>query len=225
MPALVLFDLDGTLTDSAAGIVDALRHAIDQLGLTQPDEPTMRSFLGPPLAVTFTEHYGLDKETIERGITHYRERYALTSISGNAVFPGIRELLTELTATGATLATATSKPTPTAKRILDHFELAEHFSFIGGATMTSERILKTDVIAHTLANLPPHDTVVMVGDRHHDITAALTHGIKPIGVTWGYGDAAELEAAGATHIADDTAALAAALAALGVMPQDPSHAR
>jgi phosphoglycolate phosphatase len=225
VPPLVIFDLDGTLTDSADGIVDALGHALRELGLDQPDEATMRSFLGPPLAITFTEHYGLDEQTSERGIAHYRERYALTSITGNAVFPGIPELLSHLTANGVTLATATSKPMPTAKRILDHFELTEHFAFVGGATMTSERILKADVIAHTLENLPPHDTVVMVGDRHHDITGALAHDIEAIGVTWGYGDADELKAAGATHIVDDTEALADALGALGVMPRDNPNAR
>lgn len=225
MPALVLFDVDGTLTDSASGILEALSHALNQLGLAQPDATTMRSFLGPPLAVTFAEYYGLDEESTERGIAHYRERYASTSLTGNAVFPGIPELLTELTANGVTLATATSKPTPTAQRILDHFKLTKHFSFIGGATMTSERILKADVIAHTIENLPPHDTVVMVGDRHHDITAALAHGIEPIGVTWGYGDTAELKGAGATHIVDDAAALANALTTLGVMAPGRSHAR
>ena len=225
MPALVLFDLDGTLTDSAPGIVEALRFALDEIGLDQPDDATMRTFLGPPLAVTFGEHYGLDADASQRAIAIYRERYVHTSLTGNAVFPGIRELLTDLNAHGVTLATATSKPTQSARHILDHFELTDHFAFVGGATMTSERIAKADVIAHTLANLPAHETVVMVGDRHHDITGARTHGIEPIGVTWGYGDRDELQAAGATHIVDDTAALAATLTALGAIPPGTGLAR
>lgn len=225
MPALVLFDLDGTLTDSAPGIIDALHYALDQLGLDRPDEQTLRSFLGPPLAVTFAEYYQLDNRTIDEGIGHYRERYAQTSVSGNSVFPGIPELLSELGNYGVTLATATSKPTETAREILEHFDLLPHFTFIGGATMSTERIRKADVIAHTLANLPGHETVVMIGDRHHDIAGAQAHGLPSIGVTWGYGDTKELSDAGAHHIAHEPVEVLHALVALGVMPQSSAPAR
>jgi phosphoglycolate phosphatase len=197
--ALILFDLDGTLTDSGPGIVEGLRYALDAMDIEHPDDATIRTFLGPPLMVTFRDHFGMDDDQIERGIALYREHYNDTGLFNNIVFEGIPELLATLQSNGYTLATATSKPTETATRILEHFDLARHFTFIGGATMDSSRSLKADVIAHALesVNARTFDVIHMVGDRGHDVIGARAHGIDTIGVTWGYGSPEELTQAGA----------------------------
>lgn len=215
---VILFDLDGTLTDSAPGIVNCLKYALDDLGIEHPDDSTMRSHLGPPLVVTFREHYGLDDATVDRAIAKYRERYHDVGLFENTVYDGIPALLDALDDTEATLAVATSKPTPSATRILEHFGLARHFAFIGGAELHGPRQHKADVIAHTLDALggqgvsTPTSRFVMVGDRRHDISGALEHGIPGIGVLWGYGDAAELDAAGAIRTVASPAALLDVLA-------------
>lgn len=214
---VVLFDLDGTLTDSAPGIVNCLRYAFDALGIEHPDDATMRSHLGPPLIVTLRDHYGLDAAAADRGIAKYRERYHDVGLFENAVYDGIPSLLDELDTTDAVLAIATSKPTPSATRILEHFDLARHFAFIGGAELDGTRQHKADVIAHTLdelagmGELGTGDRLVMVGDRMHDIAGAIAHGIPGIGVLWGYGDEAELRSAGAVAVVSDTTALLQAL--------------
>jgi phosphoglycolate phosphatase len=197
--ALILFDLDGTLTDSGPGIVEGLRYALDAMDIEHPDDATIRTFLGPPLMVTFRDHFGMHDDQIEEGIRLYREHYNDTGLFNNIVFDGIPELLATLQTSGYTLATATSKPTETATRILEHFDLARHFTFIGGATMDSSRSLKADVIAHTLESVKAHefDVIHMVGDRGHDVIGARAHGIETIGVTWGYGSPEELSQAGA----------------------------
>lgn len=214
---MILFDLDGTLTDSAPGIVNCLRYALDDLGIEHPDAATMRSHLGPPLTVTFREHYGLDDQTIDRALAKYRERYHDVGMFENSVFDGIPELLSALERAGTTLAVSTSKPTESATRILEHFGLDRHFAFIGGAEFDGPRQHKADVIAHTLealaaqGSLEESDTLVMIGDRSHDIAGARVHGIPGIGVLWGYGDEAELVAAGAVRVADTPRALLEAL--------------
>ena len=210
---VILFDLDGTVTDSAPGIVNCLRYALDDLKIAHPDAATMRSHLGPPLAVTFREHYGMDDATAEIAIAKYRERYHDVGLFENSVYDGMPELLAALDATDATLAVSTSKPTPSATRILEHFDLARYFAFIGGAQLNGPRQHKADVIAHTLEALTEQgrfartDSIVMVGDRRHDIQGALAHGIPGIGVLWGYGDEVELTDAGAVRVVATPAAL------------------
>jgi phosphoglycolate phosphatase len=136
-------------------------------------------------------------------------RYHDIGLFENDVYPGIPELLDQLSETGVTMATSTSKPTVSATRILRHFDLAHHFTFIGGASLDGERNSKAEVIAHTLDELrsasiePAAGLVTMVGDREHDVLGAAQFGIPAIGVLWGYGSRAELEAAGAVAVADD----------------------
>jgi phosphoglycolate phosphatase len=202
-PSLVLFDLDGTLTDAAPGIINCLLYALDSMGVDHPDDDAIRTFLGPPLAVTFREHFGMSDAEIDVAIAKYRERYHDIGLFENDVYAGIPELLTALNATDLTLAVATSKPTYSATRILEHFALAEHFAFIGGSDLEGVRHDKAAVIAHTLEELEgmgiarPAAEVVMIGDREHDVHGARVHGNDTIGVLWGYGSRAELTAAGA----------------------------
>lgn len=199
----VLFDLDGTLTDAAPGILNCIRYALDAQDIEVPSDDAMRPFLGPPLAVTFREHFGMTDEQIVQAIDKYRERYHDVGLFENAVYPGIPELLAELTAAGIPMATATSKPEYSATRILEHFKLAQHFTFIGAAALDGSRDSKSLVIDHTLraTGFDPARTL-MVGDRRHDVEGAREHGIETIGVLWGYGDHAELSEAGARAIVE-----------------------
>jgi len=203
---VVLFDLDGTLTDAAPGIVACIRYALDDMGIPHPDDATMRTFLGPPLADTFGRHFGMSDQEIAHAIEKYRERYHDVGLFENAVYDGIPGLLTALADDHRTLAVATSKPTYSATRILEHFGLARHFAFIGGSDLAGVRHDKAAVIEHTLdelraaGRLPEGALVTMVGDREHDVRGARAHGIDTIGVLWGYGDQDELLGAGAVTL-------------------------
>ena len=209
MQRLVLFDLDGTLTDAAPGIVNSLLYALDEMGIEHPDDATIATFLGPPLKDTFGGYFGMDEAGIDTAIAHYRVRYHDIGLFENEVYPGIPELLTQLNSAGVILATSTSKPTVSATRILEHFGLAQHFMFIGGASLDGERNSKAEVIAHTLEELNALGTdtsagsITMVGDRQHDVLGAAQFGIPAIGVLWGYGSRAELGGASAVATADD----------------------
>jgi phosphoglycolate phosphatase len=207
---VVLFDLDGTLTDSGPGILNCLEYALDAQGIPYPDRETMRTYLGPPLAVTFREHFGMTDSQITAAIEKYRERYHDIGLFENSVYPGIPELLAELKASNIRMVTATSKPEYSATRILQHFELDQYFEFIGAAALDGSRDSKSLVIGHTLESVginPDSFSMIMIGDRHHDVHGAKEHGIDTIGVLWGYGDAAELETAGVVDLAADPGAL------------------
>ena len=220
-PKVVLFDLDGTLTDSAPGILAGLRFALSAMDLPEPDPATMRTFLGPPLNVTFAEHFGLSSAHVDEAIRHYRAYYHQGGELQNAVYDGILEVLQSLRGQGAVLAVATSKPTVSATRILEHFELAPSFAVIAGAELDGSRQHKADVIAHALAELQEQghltssptnaDTLVMIGDREHDVLGAARHGIATIGALWGYGTAQELQAAGANALVEQPVDLLPAL--------------
>lgn len=213
----MLFDLDGTLTDAAPGIVNCIRFALDDMGIDHPDDATMRTFLGPPLADTFGTHFGMDDDQIRVAIAKYRERYHDVGLYENAVYDGVPDVLGQLADAGMTLAIATSKPTYSATRILDHFGLSDRFTFIGGSDLEGRRHDKAAVIAHTLEELgarrawSPDSGTLMVGDRRHDVEGAARHGISTIGVLWGYGSADELRAAGVELLVDSPRALATAL--------------
>jgi phosphoglycolate phosphatase len=200
--ATVLFDLDGTLTDSYLGFERSLLHALAHVGVAPPDD--LRQFVGPPLELTF-RGLGLDDAGADEALAVYRERYWDVGYLENEVYAGIPELLDALDTAGVRAAVATSKPEPTSLRILEHFDLARRFAVIGGATFDGTRSHKHEVLAHTLATLAPLSDpsapVIMVGDRRFDVEGARHHGLEAIGVLWGYGDRAELEAAGAWAIA------------------------
>jgi phosphoglycolate phosphatase len=203
---LILFDLDGTLTDAGPGILNCLEFALQDQGIEYPDREAMRSYLGPPLAVTFANEFNMNSEQVTQAIDKYRERYHDIGLFENSVYPEIPELLTSLQAAGFRLATATSKPEYSATRILQHFELDQYFEFIGAAALDGSRDSKSLVIGHTLASVgvrPETHSMIMIGDRHHDVHGAKEHGIDTIGVLWGYGDRDELDEAGAINIAQN----------------------
>jgi len=224
---VVLFDLDGTLTDSAPGILGGLRFALVEMGADVPAEAELRKFLGPPLAVTFAEQFGFDGRQIDEAIAHYRRYYHHGGELENSVYEGIPGVLATLLDADVTLAVATSKPTVSAARILEHFDLAEAFTVIAGAELDGSRQHKADVIAHALQELRVQSPLIaaqieagdvhMVGDREHDVLGAAAHGIGTLGALWGYGSETELRAAGAQTLIDHPAALIDEFTARGVL--------
>ena len=185
-PQLVIFDLDGTLTDSAAGVVASFRHALAEIGAEVPEGDLAALVVGPPMHHTLTA-MGLADRAVE-ALAAYRADYTSRGWAMNTVYDGIADLLADLHSTGVRLAVATSKAEPTARHILDHFGLASHFEAIAGASLDGTRAAKADVLAHALSQLDPlPDRVVMVGDRAHDVEGAAAHGISTIVVGWGYG--------------------------------------
>ncbi|WP_251152200.1 HAD hydrolase-like protein [Cellulosimicrobium sp. Marseille-Q4280] len=215
---VVLLDLDGTLADSAPGIVASVRHAYAALGLAVPPDDVLRGFIGPPLDDTFPRH-GVPVDQVGAAVAAYREVYAAGKLFDNALFPGIPASLTTLRDAGVRLALATSKPEPLARRIATHLGidafLDRGLDDVFGATLDGTRRSKGDVIAHALAGLRADaglvdltaDAVVMVGDREHDVHGAAEHGIACVGVAWGYADPGELEAAGARAVVGSPAEL------------------
>jgi HAD superfamily hydrolase (TIGR01549 family) len=183
---LVIFDLDGTLTDSAEGIVASFRHALTAVGATVPEGDLVSRIVGPPMLHTL-ESMGLG-ERVDDAIAAYRADYTSRGWSMNRPFTGVPDLLADLAEAGVRLAVATSKAEPTARRILAHFELDGRFEVIAGASVDGTRARKADVLAHALDQLAPvPDRVVMIGDRSHDVEGAAEHGIGTIVVEWGYG--------------------------------------
>lgn len=201
MKKTVLFDLDGTLTDSGEGIINCAKLALETFGLPIPSYTEMRTFVGPPLSESF-QRYGVPADKVEEAIRVYRSRYVPTGMFENTPYPGIRELLETLKAEGCTLYVATSKPETMSVTILERFGLAPYFTRICGASTDSSRSTKDAVIAYLLEQSEAKEDMVMVGDTKYDILGAKAHGIPAIGVSWGYGSVAEMRDAGAVGIAD-----------------------
>ncbi len=193
-PTVVLFDLDGTLSDSAPGILAALRHAFELHGIAPLDERAERALLGPPFYESLPPIVGADR--LRSVIDAYRSRYD-TTMYDTAVFPGVAQLVAALAADGRRLAVATSKPEFYATPIVEHLGLLPFFETVGGDSRDGALPTKALVIEQVLQRLgdPDPAEVVMVGDRSHDVIGARAHGIDCVAVSWGYAVDGELEAA------------------------------
>lgn len=205
----LLFDLDGTITDSATGITRCVEYALNYFGIQVSDLHDLLPFIGPPLLDSFKEFYHFTDEQAVIATEKYRERYKDKGIYENELYPGIEELLAQARQNGKTVILATSKPEIFARRILDYFKLSDYFSFIAGSGLDGSLHTKTDVINYILQSNKIADlsSVVMIGDRKHDIIGAKNAGIDSIGVLYGFGNYDELSEAGATHIVKDIAEL------------------
>ena len=206
MSKAILFDLDGTLTDSGEGIINCAILALEHYGLPIPDREEMRTFVGPPLHESFIRH-GVPADKADEAIAIYRSRYIPIGAFENTPYPGIRELLEKLKDQGYTLYVATSKPETTSVKILEHFDMAKYFDRICGASMDQSRSSKEAVIEYLLQLNGRSDNMIMVGDTKFDIIGAKAHGIPGIGVSWGYGKVEDMEKAGAAAIAHSTGEL------------------
>lgn len=203
MKKTILFDLDGTLTDSGEGIINCAIYAMEHFGVPIPPREELRVFVGPPLTETFPK-FGIAPENVMEAVALFRKRYVPTGMFENKPYPGIRELLTQLRADGHTLCVATSKPETMALGILEHFDLAKYFHHICGATLDHTRDGKSEVISYLMTQCQSADPWIMVGDTVFDIVGAAAHGIPAIGVAWGYGVVEEMQQAGASAIVYDT---------------------
>ena len=196
----IFFDLDGTLTDSGEGIMNCAELGLRHFGLPVPSREEMRVFVGPPLDQTFIQ-FGVPADKAREAIEVFRSRYLTVGKFENFPYPGIREALETLKSQGHRLFVATSKPEPQAKEIMAHFGLSQYFEKIAGATLDGSRSHKADVITYLLSLTGDVGQTVMVGDTAYDVLGAAEHGIPTIGVSWGYGEVANMEKAGAIAIA------------------------
>ena len=201
---IYLFDLDGTLTEPGEGITNSVMYALDKFGIHETDREALYSFIGPPLLDSFQKYYHMPAAQAEQAVAAYREYFSVKGLFENRVYDGIPQLLQALRDAGKTLVLATSKPEVFTLRILDKFDLSRYFHYVGAASLDSSRSRKSDVIRHALhlCGDPELSTVVMIGDRHHDINGAKENGLQSIGVLYGYGNRPELEQAGADAIAE-----------------------
>lgn len=207
---IILFDLDGTLTDSGEGILNCAEIVLHHFGLPVPDRRDMRCMVGPPLRDSFAR-FGVKQKDIPLAIEIYREHYNQGGIFQNFPYPGIRELLEKLKKQGHFLCVATSKPEAIAHIVLEHFGLEEYFDIICGAASDASRSTKSEVIQYLLEKLSVNGPIIMVGDTIYDVQGAKEFRIPTIGVAWGYGVAQEMLEEGAIAVAETTDELFALL--------------
>ncbi len=202
----VLFDLDGTLTDSQEGILNSIEYMLGFYGIKVEDRSELRPWLGPPLKEMLMKCYDFPESRALEGVEKYREYFNEKGLFENQVYPGIVPLLKRLTQKGHRLYLATSKPEIASRRIMEHFDLGKYFTFIGGASQDDSRVRKGDVIRYVLetCGISNLSETVMVGDREHDVIGAKENGLETIGVLFGYGSREELVSAGAEYIARST---------------------
>ena len=200
---VVLFDLDGTLTDSKIGITKSVQYALSKFNIREDNLDSLEPFIGPPLSESFQKHYGFEPSQAQDAVDFYREYFSTTGMYENVVYPGIPDLLTDLKSKRKELIVATSKPTVFANQILKTFNLYQYFTTVVGSHLDGTRTSKTEIIAHALSTLekPKENSNVMVGDREHDIIGAQGNAIDSIAVTYGYGSLSELQRANPTHLA------------------------
>ena len=193
----VLFDLDGTLTQSEEGIWKTIRHTADKMGFPEPDEAVLRQCIGPPLTWSFQTLMGMSKEQADQALVIYRERYNTVGCFENRVYPGIRAVLKRLRKSGAHLGIVTGKPEKPTSRILDHFGITP---FLETVVCATDGHAEKDALIRKALPADPGE-VWMVGDRRFDMEGAVLAGVHGLGAAWGYGSEEELLAAGAEKIA------------------------
>lgn len=225
----ILFDLDGTLTDSAPGITACVQYALHKMGIEEPDLKKLEPFVGPPLLDSFHAFYGFDEEQGRQATVYYRERFSTKGMFENEVYPGVEKLLADLKASGKKLAVASSKPEVYVEQILKHFGLWDYFDVVVGSGLDGTRTKKEEVVEEALKCLLPeglfqemmgtkggeakdgcprqysgtiYNEIVMVGDRRFDVEGAREYHIVSVGAAYGYAAAGELEAAGAERIVE-----------------------
>lgn len=200
----ILFDLDGTLTDSKEGIIKCVQYALKEIGIDEPDLNKLLPFIGPPLVWSFMNYYGLSENEAKKAVEKYRVRFSKVGLFENGVYEGIHNMLEKLTENGKVLAVATSKPYFFAEKILKKYDLEKYFDVVIGSELDGTRGKKSEVIEDALIKLSIDENkkkdVVMVGDREHDIIGAKDNGIKSVGVLFGYSAQDELSDAGADYI-------------------------
>lgn len=205
MKKYLLFDLDGTLTDSKLGVCTCVQYALDSFGIREPDLDKLECFIGPPLQNSFMEFYQMDEAQAHAAIAKYRERYRDKGIFENSLYEGIPAMLRTLHAEGMVLAVASSKPEVFVRQILEHFKIAKYFRVIVGSELDGTRSDKGEVVSEALRRLfdgmpIERNQVYMIGDRKFDVEGAHSLGVECVGVTYGYGSMEELKGAKSDYI-------------------------
>lgn len=203
----IYFDLDGTLTDPYEGITKCILYALDELGFAHPSDEYLHSCIGPPLYDTFPEMVG--KKLTLKAIDLYRERFVDVGWQENEPYEGILDALETISAAGHTLFVATSKPHVHARRIVQHFGMGQYIKQVYGCELDGTRSNKTELLKYATDENPGAERRMMIGDRKHDLIGAIANGMRPIGVSYGYGSIDELSGAGAVDIASTPAGLPA----------------
>ena len=211
MYRVILFDLDGTLTDSGEGITKSVQYAIEKLGMGEYPLEELRSFVGPPLMEQFMSFCDISQERAREAVQYYRERYSLVGLYENRLYDGIQKLLKELKEQGYLLGVASSKPEYFVDKILKYFSLDPYFDAVVGSELSGQRTSKAEVVEEALRRLGVSDRrqeVVLVGDRKYDVLGARAMGIDCVAVSYGYGDMQELLEARPVRIAETVEELA-----------------
>lgn len=201
---IILFDLDGTLSDPKVGITKSVQYALKKLEIEEPDLDKLECFIGPPLQVSFAEYYQLDEERTQQAIDFYRERFKEKGMFENELYPAIPKLLNSLKEQQFTLAVATSKPTIFSEQILEYFNIGHFFDMVVGSNLDGTRSAKTEIIQYIVDKYSDYELndFIMIGDRKHDIIGANSTGIDSIGVTYGYGSFNELKQYSPTYLVE-----------------------
>lgn len=201
---VVLFDLDGTLTDPKIGITKSVQHALQKAGVMVNDLDELEPFIGPPLQVSFQEIYGFNDTQITQAIRDYRERFTERGMFENKLYEDIPALLAHLKQQGYILTIATSKPTVFAEQIIKYFQLESYFDLVVGSHLDGSRSAKGEIIAEVLQQLDsyPKEQFIMIGDRKYDLIGARENQIDAIGVTYGFGSLEELKNEEPIYIVD-----------------------
>lgn len=199
---VILFDLDGTLSDPKMGITKSVQYALEKMNIVEPNIDKLECFIGPPLQVSFAEYYNFDEKNTQKAIELYRERFKEKGMYENEIYKDIPQLLMSLKEQQYTLVVATSKPTVFSEQILKYFNIEQYFDLIVGSNLDGTRTSKTEIIQYILDRYNEHklDNFIMIGDRKHDIIGANNTGIDSIGVTYGYGSYEELSSSNPSYI-------------------------
>lgn len=198
----ILFDLDGTITDSKEGILTAVKYAMDAYGIKEEDEERLNMFIGPPLIDAFTTYDGVDEEQGQKLVSKYREFYKDKGIYMFRVYDGVPEMIKKIKKAGKKVYLATAKPIVFAERIIEKIGITEYFDGLYGASMDASRNKKEQVIAYVIEKEQlEKEKILMVGDRDNDVEGANINGIDVLGVLYGYGTKKELEEAGCKNFA------------------------
>ncbi len=201
----VVFDLDGTLTDSGEGITKSVEYALNKMGVTEYETSTLYRFIGPPLLESFMQYFSMDKDDAELAVKYYRERYSDEGVYENHLYDGVKQLLTKLKQNGIGIYVASSKPQLFVEKILKQHGIFEMFNFVAGASFDKTRADKQSVLKYLMDNTEvTADNAVMIGDRMHDIEGAHTFNMKCIAVLYGFGNLEEFKAYKADFLAKNT---------------------
>lgn len=199
---VILFDLDGTLTDPKVGITKCVQYALNKMGISETDLNKLEPFIGPPLQESFSGLYAFDETKTKLAIEYYRERFKESGMFENEIYPGIMELLSQLKERQKVLVVATSKPTVFAEKIVQFFGIDKYFDLIVGSNLDGTRTAKTEIIQYILDTYEGKESseFIMIGDRKHDVIGAANTGIDSIAVCYGYGTFEELSQSNPTYI-------------------------